>query len=237
MNITTVFHSGPRKERTVSKDGSPHVTDEICNALISGLGTFLAAVGSIYLIYKSYEAHQLWNVLAFAIYGVCAINLFLSSALHHAVEGPDHVEARLLKWDYMAIYAMIAGAMTPFCLTLLRHSVGLLMMGLIWGLALIGIILKASWKKFPKWLEMIFYIGMGWLGVFIIYPVCQIIGYQLLYWVALMGAVYTMGAMIYYYQKPNFIPGRFGFHEIWHLFVLFGSLINFFVLYRYVATI
>ncbi|QQR80630.1 MAG: hemolysin III family protein [Deltaproteobacteria bacterium] len=235
MNVTTVFHAGPKKERTVSKDGSIHVTDEIYNALISTLGTLLALVGSTYLILKSYQNHQVWSTLAFVIYGVCAVNLFLSSALHHAIEGPNHVEEALLKWDYMAIYAMIAGAMTPFCLTVLRETSGPLMLAIMWGMAAVGILLKAFWKNYPKKMEMAIYLLMGWMGAFIVYPATEHAGLNLLICLLSAGIVYSVGAVIYYSQKPNLIPGRFGFHEIWHLFVLTGSLIHYYALYRYIA--
>ena len=235
MKITTVFHSGPKKSRVVSKDGSPHVTDEIYNALISGCGTLLAFVGSLYLVYQAYQSHKIWHAVAFAIYGLCAVNLFLSSALHHAVEGPDHVEEGLLKWDYMAIYTMIAGAMTPFCLTLLKNTTGPLMLIVMWGLAFTGILLKAFWKDYPKKMEMGLYLLMGWLGGFVVFPASQTAGYNLLICLLSAGAVYTVGAVIYYSQKPNLIPGRFGFHEIWHLFVLAGSVIHFYALCHYLV--
>ncbi len=234
MDITTVFHAGPKKERKVSKDGSIHVTDEIYNALISTLGTLLALIGSTYLIYKSYQNHQVWSTLAFTVYGVCAVNLFLSSALHHAIEGPDRVEEFLLKWDYMAIYAMIAGAMTPFCLTVLRETSGPFMMGVMWSLAITGILLKAFWKNYPKKMEMAMYLFMGWMGAFIIYPTTEHVGLNLLISLLSAGVIYSVGAVIYYFQKPNLIPGRFGFHEIWHLFVLTGSTIHYYALYRFI---
>lgn len=236
MKITTVFHPGPKKKRVLSKDGSPYVTDEIYNSLISACGTFLGLVGSLYLVcqaYQSHPSHKIGHMLAFAVYGICTVNLFLSSALHHAVEGPDHIEEALLKWDYMAIYAMIAGAMTPFCIILLPDTTGPLMLVVMWTLACMGILLKAFWKNYSKKMEMGLYLLMGWLGGFVVFPASKEAGGNFLVCLLGAGVVYTAGSVIYYFQKPNLLPGRFGFHEIWHIFVLAGSAIHFYVLYRY----
>lgn len=222
--------------RTFSKDGSRHVTDEIYNTLISSLGAVCSIVGVILLLSSSISAHKPWSILSFAVYGAALINLFAASALHHGVSGSARTEHLFRQWDYYAIFIMIAGTFTPICLILLRNTLGLSVLGLIWFLAVSGIVLKTRFHRLPKWIWVALYIVMGWLALLIIVPLYRIIpgGLAVL---MIGGFFFTIGALFYYLERPNPFPGRFGFHEIWHLFVLAGAASHFCTIYFYLLPV
>lgn len=220
------------KPRTLSKDGSIHVTDEFYNTLISAVGAGLSLIGAFALVAFSLKTHKPWHVFAFLIYGAALVNLFVASALHHGVDGSEETENFLRELDYHAIFLMIAGTFTPFCLILLRNTLGWSSLGLIWVLALLGILLKVIFPGLPKWISTSMYLGMGWLGVVIAYPVYLQIATGV--WFLILGGLFfTVGAVIFHFERPNPVPGRFGFHEIWHLFVLAGAASHFLTMYLY----
>ncbi|MBI2340663.1 MAG: hemolysin III family protein [Deltaproteobacteria bacterium] len=224
--------ASPKPTRTLSKDGSRHVTDEIYNTLISSFGAVCSIVGVILLLSSSIGAHKPWHILSFAVYGAALINLFAASALHHGVSGSASTEHLLRQWDYYAIFLMIAGTFTPICLILFRNTLGWSTLGLIWFLAVLGIVLKTKFHHLPKWIWLALYIGMGWLALLIIVPLYRKTpaGFVVL---MIGGLFFTIGAFFYYLERPNPFPGKFGFHEIWHLFVLAGAASHFFAIYFY----
>jgi hemolysin III len=128
---------------------------------------------------------------------------------------------------------MIAGTFTPFCLILMKNPLGWTVLGLIWTLAVLGIALKAIFPHVPRWLMTSLFIGMGWMGILIVKPVYQAIHWQGFLFLLLGGIFYTVGGLIYGLEKPNPIPGKFGFHEIWHCFVLAGAASHFYLMYFY----
>lgn len=217
----------------LSKDGSVHVTDEVYNTLISGLGALLAMAGIFLLVSEALISRSGADVFGFSIYGFGLISTFVSSALHHGVNGSPRVNHLLRQLDHFAIFLMIAGTFTPFCLILLQNSLGRTMLGLIWTLALLGIGVKAAVPSAPRWFTTSLYVGMGWLGVMLVKPVYQAIHWQGVSLLLLGGIFFTAGAAIYVLEKPNPFPGKFGFHEIWHGFVLAGAASHFFVIYFY----
>ncbi|MBI4412141.1 MAG: hemolysin III family protein [Deltaproteobacteria bacterium] len=236
VNCTVVRDASLKPARTLSKDGSHHVTDEIYNTLISSLGAVLSIVGVILLLSSSITTHKPWHIFSVAVYGVALINLFVASALHHGVSGSARTEHLLRQWDYYAIFIMIAGTFTPICLILLRNTLGWSTLGLIWFLAVLGIVLKTKFHHLPKWIWVGLYIGMGWLALPLVGPLYREIpgGFVLL---MIGGLFFTIGALFYYLEKPNPFPGKFGFHEIWHLFVLAGGVSHFCVIYFYLLPI
>ena len=222
----------PKTRPLLSKDGSIHVTDEVYNTLISSLGVLLSVIGVIFLVCRAHLAGQLWHVVSFSIYGVGLISVFLASALHHGVNGSPRTNHLLRQLDYFAIFLMIAGTFTPFCLIFLRDSLGWPVMVFVWSLAILGITLKALFPHIPKWVTLSFYIGMGWLGLLIVKPVYSAIHWQGGVAFFLGGFFFTVGGLIYGLEKPNPFPGKFGFHEIWHCFVLAGAASHFYIMYR-----
>ena len=216
------MHSKPLPK--LSKDGSRHVTDEKYNTLISSFGAFLGMIGLIVLLQHSLSAHKFWHTLSFSIYGISLVTLFVASALHHGIDGSEKTEKRLLQFDYCAIYLMIAGTVTPLCLIVLRNSLGWSVLSLMWILAVVGVVLKLAIPHLPKWITTITYLGMGWLGLVIAPPLLALPeGLNIISMIGLGGFFFTFGAVIFYFEKPNPVPGKFGFHEIWHIFVLLGA--------------
>lgn len=224
------------KVRTRSKDGSIHVTDEFYNGLISGLGALLSAVGVFFLINKSLQMGSARHVVSFSIYGTFLIVLLLASCLHHWIDGSERVDLILKQIDYCAIFTMIAGSFTPYCLILLNNNLGNTLLWFIWGLAIAGIILHMLVPTLPKWFSTLLYVGMGLVGLFIVPPLY-------LYSVKAIGLLiggglfFLVGAVIYYFEGPNPAPGRFGFHEIWHCFVVAGATCHFLTMYLYILPI
>ncbi len=218
--------------RKLSKDGSIHVTDEFYNSLISGFGAFLALIGSYLLISHSLQQHKFWHLIGFTIYGLALFNLFITSALHHGVNASEKTEALLRRLDYYAIFLMIAGSFTPVCLILFRNTLGWSILSLVWAASLFGIFLQMYFPDLPKWISLSLYIGIGWLGVLLAKPIYLLLP-QVLYLLIGGGLFFTFGSVIYFFEKPNPFPGKFGFHEIWHLFVLAGATTHYFIMYSY----
>ncbi|HOJ65223.1 MAG TPA: hemolysin III family protein [Spirochaetota bacterium] len=222
------------KLRKKSKDGSIYVTDEKFNTASHIIGLILSLFGVVVLIVESSIKAKVWHIVSFSIYGTTLILLFLASSLHHGIFARKKIENIFRQFDYIAIFPLIAGTFTPFCLILLRNPFGWSIFGVVWAIAIIGIIIKGVFPAIPKWLTHTLYIGMGWLGIFIAIPLLKIIGFIGVGLITLGGILYTIGALIYYFEKPNPIPGKFGFHEIWHIFVILGCACFYFDFYFFV---
>jgi hemolysin III len=225
------------KKRLLSRDLSPHSTDEVFNSVSHLSAAMLSLLGSILLITGASAQGAVWKIVAFSIYGACLSNLFICSTLHHAINSTEKVEARLRMLDYLAIYPLIAGTFTPLCLVYLHDTViGWSFFGVAWFLAFVGMYLTATLGPglMPKWMSMTFYITIGWIGAFLMFwliPYIKLGGLTLFF---LGGLSYTVGGYIYTTERPNPYPGVFGFHEIWHVFVIFGAGFHFSVMFFYV---
>lgn len=234
--LQTIYEAsmeGIKTKQLLSKDGSIHVTDEVCNTVISALGALLSIIGSVFLVVRAQLDGNFWQMIAFLVYGFGLVCTFVFSALHHGVNGSPQTNHLLRQFDYFAIYIMIAGTFTPFCLVLLRNPLGWTVLGIVWGLAIMGIILKAFVPHVPKWVSLFMYIGMGWLSVVIINPLYQAVHWEGIFVLFLGGFFFTVGGLIYGLEKPNPFPGKFGFHEIWHCLVLCGAASHFYLMARY----
>jgi len=218
----------------LSKDGSVHVTDEFYNTVIMLLGAILSIIGMYYLLYQSIVDHKFWHILSFSIYGLALLNLFISSALHHGINGSAKTNHLFRQLDYFAVFIMIAGTMTPICLIVLRNPLGLAVLALVWILTIAGILLKALVPHVSKWILMALYLGMGWLGFVLVFPLAKVLPESLIA-IILGGAFFTFGVFIYYFERPNPLPGRFGFHEIWHLHVIAGISCHYYLMYKYLS--
>jgi len=221
------------KTRILSKDGSIHVTDEKFNTRSSSFGAFFFFIAIGYLVYASYAADKFWHVVGFTVYGITTVGLFIASGLHHGVDGSEKKEHFYLQLDYLAIFFMIAGTFTPFCVILVRNPLGWKTLAAVWTLSIAGALIKMNFPKFPKWICTALYIVIGWVAILIIEPLYLNLGYGLL-WIVAAGAIFMIGAIIFLIEKPNPIPGKFGFHEIWHLFVLSGTACIYMVMWRYI---
>ncbi|RYD04444.1 hypothetical protein N752_13805 [Desulforamulus aquiferis] len=137
----------------------------------------------------------------------------------------------------MMIFVLIAGTYTPVCLIPLRGAWGWSLLVGIWVLAVAGIVLKAVWMQAPRWFSTMLYLVMGWLAVIAFWPLMNALSLAGIGWLVLGGVFYSIGAVFYGAKWPNIIPGWFGFHEIFHLFVMAGSFSHFWLMARYILYI
>lgn len=199
------------------------------------LGAALSVAGLVVLVCLS--AGKPWHLAAFSIYGASLILLYTASTLHHSLPvSPRRVE-QLLTFDQVAIYFLIAGTYTPLCLVNLRGPWGWSLFGVVWGLALTGAALRLFWKGAPTLLPQLFYLVMGWLCLVALHPMLRAFSLQALAWLAAGGVIYSIGAVIYTTERPRLWPGRFGAHELWHVFVLAGSACHFVFMACFVAPV
>jgi hemolysin III len=205
---------------------------EPINGLTHLAGGLLAAAGLVVLLATAGRADQL---VAFGVFGLSLVALYTASTLYHLLPLSPAGIARLRRADHMAIFVLIAGTYTPFCLLALDGAWQAGLLGLIWGLALCGILLKFLWMDAPRWLSVALYLGMGWAALVAAPTLFRVVPPGGIAWVLAGGVVYSAGALIYGLKRPNPVPGVFGFHELWHLFVVAGSTCHFWAVLHYVA--
>ena len=202
---------------------------------ISGLthlvGVVLAVIALVVLLAAG--AGRVDQLVAFGIFGCSLIALYSASALYHLLPLSPAAVARLRRLDHMTIFILIAGTYTPICVLALEDGWGLL--GLVWTLALSGVVLKLLWMDAPRWLSVGLYLAMGWVAVVAASAIFRAVPSGGIAWIVGGGLVYSAGALIYGLKRPNLVPGVFGFHELWHLFVMAGSACHFWVMLRYIA--
>lgn len=205
---------------------------------VSGLthliGAILAVFATVLLIMRSVDPAMPWHIVTFSIFGGAMILLYTASTLYHWLPVSEKWVRFLRRVDHSMIFFYIAATYTPICLIPLRGPWGWSIFGVVWGLALVGIAMKIFWLHAPRWLSTGIYLGMGWLVLVGIYPLMQNMSLSAVAWLAGGGVVYSLGAVIYAIKWPNPIPKYFGFHEIFHLFVIGGSACHFVVMYWYV---
>lgn len=174
------------------------------------------------------------EAIAFAIFGGTMFLMYTSSTLYHMISVSETITRALRKFDHIMIYFFIAGTFTPFTLLVIDNPVTKwTFFGLIWGIAITGTFFKLFWLHAPKWLSLTMYLGMGWLGLLVLPYAFSSLSTAAGGWIIAGGLFYTIGAVVYGSKRPDPWPGVFGFHEIWHLFVMAGSFSHFWVIYRY----
>ncbi len=196
-------------------------------------GALLGIAGLSVLVTLSARNATVWHVVSFAIFGSTMILLYTSSALYHLLVLNEKGELFFKRMDHIMIYMLIAGTYTPFCLVPLRGGWGFSILGVIWGFAVAGIFFKIFWINAPRWASTILYLVMGWVAIVAIVPLFRTVPAGGMAWLAAGGLSYSIGAVIYATKKPDPFPGVFGFHEIWHIFVLAGTTCHFVSMYCY----
>lgn len=204
------------------------------SALTHFIGILLSVFGTILLIYFSIREGTLWHVLSFSIYGISLILLYTASTIYHTIDISPKVTKILRKIDHMMIFVLIAGTYTPICLVILQGALGVGMLIFIWAFALVGIFIKAFWMNAPRWISTLLYVLMGWIAVFAILPLWRALPIGAILWLVAGGLLYTLGAVIYGVKRPELPFRNFGFHEVFHVFVLAGSLCHYVVMFRYI---
>jgi hemolysin III len=191
------------------------------------VGAVLSVVGLVALVWSASLQGDPWKIVSFSLYGATLVSLYLISTLYHSVKG--RAKAVLQKFDHSAIYLLIAGSYTPYCLVTLRGPWGWTLFGISWGLAVFGIVQEVTLGRRTRVLSMILYVMMGWLVLVAIKPLVAALSTPGLMWLAAGGIIYSIG--IYWFLNDEKI--RHG-HGIWHLFVLGGSLCQFVSVYWFV---
>lgn len=209
-----------KSSRSVTR---PSLGVEIANAITHGVGVALAILAFVFLVLEADRGYR----LVYVIYGTTLILLYLASTLYHSL---IFTRARNLfrKFDHMAIFLLIAGTYTPFCFTALKGWVGWTLLGIVWGLAILGIVLKSLFTGRFEWLSVSIYILTGWMVVLAIKPIYQSLSFTGFVFLVAGGLAYTIGTFFYMNTR---IPYH---HSIWHLWVLAGSTLHFFSIYSLV---
>ena len=198
---------------------------EPVNSLTHWAGAILALAGLIALLIVGWGTPT--KVTSLVIYGVSLIFLFSASATYHMVQVKDKALEIFRKIDHAAIYFLIAGTYTPFCINAFDGFWKWGMLSIIWSLAVIGIVVKVFYIRAPRWLNAVIYVVMGWLSISAIGQMLALLPAWVLAWLLTGGVIYTLGAVVYATKIFNFKPGVFGFHEMWHIFVLLAAAAHF----------
>lgn len=197
------------------------------SAITHGVGAVLAAIGTVVLAVGSALAGK-WAMMAvFLVYGLSMVCLYTASTLYHCINTTSAKRIALRKYDHCSIYLLIAGSYTPVCLSVLYGNGGVALLAAIWGLAVAGIVLTIAKLDIPRWLTSVIYLFMGWLAILAIVPLSRLMPLAGMVWLLLGGGMYTVGGVLYAVKWPGRNNPRFGCHEIFHVFILLGSVCHF----------
>ena len=208
---------------------------EPVNGLTHLVAAAIALVGLVILVVLGWG--QPGKVISLVIYGISLVILFLASGLYHSVIATPSVLQRLRKFDHSAIFLLIAGTYTPICINLLDGFWKWGLLGIVWGLALTGIGVKIFFINAPRWATAGVYILMGWLAILGIREILASMPVGAITWLVAGGLIYTLGAVVYITKRMDFLPDVFGFHEVWHIFVILGALAHFIMIATYIAPV
>lgn len=216
-----------------SRDGSVHVTDERYNTVSHLFGSCLALAGAALLVVQAAEQGDVAKIVALSIYGLSLVTLFVCSTLHHGIDSTPRVNSVLRTLDYTSVFFLIAGTVTPMVVVLVPTTYGWTVLGVVWALAIGGIVLRSVWRNLPKYVTNTLFIALGWLPVLL---VGSGVAFEpgALGLMAAGGLAYSVGFVIFVVERPNPRPGVFGFHEVWHTLVLVGAVLHYLMVYLYV---
>lgn len=208
---------------------------EPINGLTHMTGAILSLIGLIIMLIKLiYTNGSLLEYFSVILFGISMILLYSASATYHSVIADSKVIKRLKKLDHSMIFVLITGSYAPFCLLSLKNSIGKNLFLAVGICAVIGIIFKLFWVTCPRWLSSTMYISIGWFALFAIYPLSKVLSTGGTLLLILGGVLYTIGGVIYALKKDRIKIGNFGCHEIFHIFIMLGSLCHFFCVMFYV---
>lgn len=202
------------------------------------IGMLMAVFSAIPLLIKASRNPDSIHIISLAIFIISMILLYGASALYHALDLSERTNRILRKADHMMIFILIAGTYTPVCVIVLGGRIGYGLLALVWAIAAVGILVKAFWITCPKWFSSALYIAMGWVCVLAFTQILNALSRQAFSWLVAGGVIYTVGGIIYALKLPIFNSRHknFGSHEIFHLFVLAGSVCHFIMMYFFVST-
>lgn len=206
------------------------------SAITHFIGMMMAIFAAVPLLIKAAHEPGRIYIISIAVYAVSQILLYAASTSYHTFDRSYKINTILKKLDHMMIFILIAGSYTPICLLVLGGKTGAILLSIVWGIALVGILIKAFWVYCPKWVSSVLYIGMGWTCVLAFTQILNSMSPAAFGWLLAGGIIYTIGGIIYALKLPIFNNRHknFGSHEIFHLFVMGGSACYFVVMYVFV---
>lgn len=206
------------------------------SAITHFIGMIMAAIAAVPLIIKAMSEADATCVRTLVIFAISMVMLYAASTIYHTFDVSEKVNKTLRKVDHMMIFVLIAGTYTPVCVVLLEKPVGYILLGLVWGISLIGIAINILWINCPKWFSSLMYIALGWVVVFAFPQIMKVLPVSGFAWLLAGGIIYTIGGVIYALKLPifNSLHKNFGSHEIFHLFVMGGSLCHFIFMFNFV---
>lgn len=201
------------------------------------VGMMMAVFSATPLLIKASRQPDRIHMIALSVFITSMILLYAASTIYHTFDLSEKANKRLKKMDHMMIFVLIAGTYTPICVIALPQPLGIILLSLVWAIALIGIIVKLVWINCPKWFSSVLYISMGWTCVLAFIQLLNSLPGAAFGWLLAGGIVYTIGGIIYALKLPIFNSKHryFGTHEIFHVFVMVGSVCHFIVMYVFVA--
>lgn len=207
------------------------------SAITHFIGMMMAVFAAVPLLIKSALSSGGSTLTALSIFITSMILLYGASTTYHSLNVGGRILRIFRKLDHMMIFVLIAGSYTPVCLITLGGRMGYTLLTVVWGIALIGMSLKALWITCPKWFSSLIYISMGWVCLGVFGPLWNILPHAAFLWLLAGGIIYTVGGVIYALKLPIFNGKHtsFGSHEIFHLFCMGGSICHFIFMYLYVA--
>lgn len=201
------------------------------------IGMMMAVFASTPLLIKASRQPDRIHMIALTIFIVSMILLYAASTIYHTVDLSEKINKRLKKIDHMMIFILIAGTYTPICIIALPQPLGIRLLTLVWTIAFIGIVVKLFWITCPKWFSSALYISMGWTCVLAFTQLLNSLSKAAFGWLLTGGIIYTIGGVIYALKLPiyNSKHKYFGSHEIFHVFVMGGSICHFILMHVFVA--
>ncbi|MGA3681536.1 PAQR family membrane homeostasis protein TrhA [Pseudomonas graminis] len=197
------------------------------NAWTHLVGAILATIGAVWMLVVATMTGDIWKIISVAVYGVALVMLYSASTVYHSVRG--RAKVIMQKVDHFSIYLLIAGSYTPFCLVTLNGTWGWTLFGIVWALAIIGILQEIKPRSEARVMSIVIYAVMGWIVLVAVNPLIAALGMAGFIWLALGGVFYTVGIIFFAFDTKVR-----HFHGVWHLFVIAGSVLHFVAISRYV---
>ena len=207
------------------------------SALTHFIAMLLALCAAVPLLVRAAVHSGVKSLTAMTVFMISMVLLYAASTIYHSVNCSGRILRIFRKMDHMMIFVLIAGTYTPVCLLTLPKPSGLMLLAAVWGIALVGIFIKGFWITCPKWFSSVLYIAMGWSCLSVLGQLFSLLPLHAFLWLLAGGLIYTAGGIIYALRLPLFDARHpmFGLHEIFHLFVMAGSLCHFVFMFCYLA--
>ena len=207
------------------------------SALTHFIAMLLALCAAVPLLVRAAVHSGVKSLTAMTVFMISMVLLYAASTIYHSVNCSGRILRIFRKMDHMMIFILIAGTYTPVCLLTLPKPSGLMLLAAVWGIALVGIFIKGFWITCPKWFSSVLYIAMGWSCLSVLGQLFSLLPLHAFLWLLAGGLIYTVGGIIYALRLPLFDARHpmFGLHEIFHLFVMAGSLCHFVFMFCYLA--